>query len=151
MACGSCVILPSMFRRAQAIVVVLALLAAPLALYARGTADDMSDCNGMCCPAHHHHAPQPAAAAQPAPDKDNECHHAEAASAMEASHTCAFHCAMHGKPHSMNFGLLAPIAPTKPSDIASIRIAIDATRAADASTDLAPSGFHASLFQPPRA
>jgi hypothetical protein len=51
----------------------------------------------------------------------------------------------------MDFGLLAPIAPTKPSDLATIRIAIDATSAISDSTVLAPSGFLASPFQPPRA
>jgi hypothetical protein len=51
----------------------------------------------------------------------------------------------------MNFGLLAPITPTKPSDLAAIRIHIDAVRTAAASDDFTQSGFLASPFQPPRA
>jgi len=51
----------------------------------------------------------------------------------------------------MNFGLLAPIAPTKPSDLAAIRVTTDTARTAGAYIDLAPSGFLASPFQPPRA
>jgi len=161
-----------MFRRVQALVLVLALLATPLALYARGIASDMPNCNGMCCLPQHHHTSQPTSAEQPAiavhsaPAADSDCphhhaapatkasaaqNHANAAASEEASHSCAFHCAMHSKPHAMTFGLLAPIAPTKPSDLAAIRIAIDTTRAIAASTDLAPSGFLASPFQPPRA
>ncbi len=137
-----------MFRRAQAILVLLALLAAPLALYARGAADAMPDCNGMCCLPHHHHAPQPAPAT---PEKDADCHHAAAAPASEAAHSCAFDCAMRGNRHQMNYGLLAPIAPTRPSDLTSIRIAVDITRAVAAPIELALPGFYASPFQPPRA
>lgn len=58
---------------------------------------------------------------------------------------------MHSRAHTMNFGLLAPIAPTKPSDLAAIRVTIDTARTASAYIDLAPSGFLASPFQPPRA
>jgi hypothetical protein len=164
-----------MFRRAQALVLVLALLATPLALYARGIAGDMANCNGICCLPQHHHSTQPAPAEQPATtaqtasNTEPDCHHHSASAAKasatqhhasetasasadeEASHSCAFHCAMHSRQHTMNFGLLAPIAPTKPSDLAAIRVAIDTTIAAAAITSVAPSGFLASPFQPPRA
>lgn len=156
-----------MLRRAQALVLVIALLAAPLALYARGVAADMSNCNGMCCLPQHHHATQPMPAeqsviAQPAAPADSECHHhsakaspaasnAAATSAEAAGHSCAFHCAMHSTPHATNFGLLAPIAPTKPSDLAAIRVAVKAARATAAPIAVTPSGFLASPFQPPRA
>jgi hypothetical protein len=161
-----------MFRRVQALVLVLALLATPLALYARGIASDMPNCNGMCCLPQHHHTSQPASAEQPAiavhsaPAADSDCPHHHAASAAKASaaqsnataaasdeagHSCAIHCAMHSKPHTMIFGLLAPIAPTKPSNLAAIRIEVDATRVVAVHSDLAPSGFLASPFQPPRA
>jgi hypothetical protein len=169
-----CAILVAMFRRAQALVLVLALLATPLALYARGIAGDMSSCNGMCCLPQHHHAAHPAPSeqaattARAATTAEPECHHhsasatkasatqhlaTETAAAVdeEASHSCAFHCAMHSRQHTMNFGLLAPIAPTKPSDLAAIRVAIDTTIAAAAITSVAPSGFLASPFEPPRA
>jgi hypothetical protein len=161
-----------MFRRAQALVLVLALLAAPFALYARGIAGDMPNCNGLCCLPQHHHAPapaqQPAAVAQSTPAADSECHHYAASAAKtkatssmqgattvdasdEAGHACALHCAMHSKPHTMNFGLLAPIAPTKPSDLASIRIAIDTAHIGVAPRTRTATGFLVSPFQPPRA
>jgi hypothetical protein len=165
-------ILAPMFRRAQAILLVLALLATPLALYARVIASDVPNCNGMCCLPQHHRTPQPAPTEPPAiavhsaPAADSDCphhhatpttkasaaqNHANAVASEAASHSCAFYCAMHSKPRAMTFGLLAPIAPTKPSDLAAIRIAIDTTRAIAASTDFTPSGFLASPFQPPRA
>ena len=153
-----------MFRRAQALAVVLALLCAPLALYARSVAGDMSTCNGICCLPQHHHTPQPAE--QPATVVEPECHHhsanaakasavqhhiATASADAEAARSCAFHCAMHSKTHTMNFGLLAPIAPTKPSDLAAIRISIHTASAALALTNHTQPGFLASPFQPPRA
>src|ERR1700722_1756154 len=168
-----------MLRRAQALVLVLALLAAPIALYARSVAGDMSGCNGMCCIPEHHHAQhsmpasQPAgiiAAAQIAPSTEMECHHhatpatkssttkahqsaahATAAASQMPSHCCEFHCAMHPRPHTADFGLLAPVAPTKPSDLAAIRISIAATGAIPATAVVAHSGHQASPFQPPRA
>ncbi|MGD0304014.1 MAG: hypothetical protein ABSC71_04205 [Candidatus Acidiferrales bacterium] len=166
-----------MLRRAQAVVLVLALLAAPFALYARGIAGDMQNCNGLCCLPQHHHLPAstsalapaaaPAAAAQSTVGTEPECHHHSASAAKakthanpdaatvdasdEAGRACAIHCAMHSRPHTMNFGLLAPIAPTKPSDLAAIRIAIDIITTVTASNVSAPSGFLASPFQPPRA
>jgi hypothetical protein len=167
----------SMLRRAQALLLVLALFAAPLAVYARSVAGDVSACNGMCCLPEHHHSQVPAPAEQPAiaaehstPAAEMECHHHSApaikSSATKAhqsaahttataqqmpSHCCEFHCAMHPRPHTMNFGLLAPIAPTKPSDLASIRIAVAPTSAIFATTVVAHSGHEASPFQPPRA
>ncbi|MGA8038295.1 MAG: hypothetical protein WA823_03845 [Candidatus Acidiferrales bacterium] len=140
-----------MFRRAQAMLVVLALLAAPLALYARGSADAMPDCNGLCCLPHHHRAPQPTLAAQPAAEKDPECHHASATPSPESSHTCAFNCAMHGNPHSMNYGLLSPIAPTKPSNLAVLCVATKSQHIASSASQNPPTVFLASPFQPPRA
>jgi hypothetical protein len=172
----------SVFRRFQAAVVVLALLIAPLALYARGAADAMRDCNGMCCLPHAHSMSMPMAmpAAEPPQRAESptaaepECHHEAAAKVAarqsaaahtqqspETQHTasanrsaamqCALHCAAHRAPHSGSFGLLVPIAPTKPSSIVMIRVAIDSQRLALAGAQASPHGFLASPFQPPRA
>jgi hypothetical protein len=140
-----------MVRRAQAVLLILALLAAPLALYARGTANEMHDCGGMCCLPHGHHAPQPAPHHQaPAtPAREADCHHADAAPKSELS--CALECAMHSSPHSSNLGLLAPIAPTKPSDIVVLRIAQKSQTAPRNIAQMVCNGFLASPFQPPRA
>jgi hypothetical protein len=146
-----------MFRRAQAIVAVLALLAAPLALYARGTANAMPDCNGMCCLPHGHHAPQnvPAhhADATP-PETDAQCHHASAAappSHAETGHACAFQCDMHPNPPSIDYGRVAPLPPTKPSNLVDLLIVFEAHLRAPLSTQSAISCFLDSPFQPPRA
>jgi hypothetical protein len=174
-------------RRIQAVVVMLALLVAPLALYARGADEAMRDCNGMCCLPHAHtmalnmampatetHAPR----AESAATAETECHHDTAgkasaharttahatqsttadhmdhttsANASVAAMQCAIHCATHRAPHTGNFGLIVPIAPTKPSDIAAIRTTSARDRFALGSSEQSASGFLGSLFQPPRA
>jgi hypothetical protein len=51
--------------------VIVALLATPLALLARAVEPGMPDCNGMCCLPHggHHHAP--VRNSSPEPQKDD--------------------------------------------------------------------------------
>jgi hypothetical protein len=176
----------SVFRRLQAVVVVLALLIAPLALYARGADDAMRDCKGMCCLPHAHamamamqtakRAAEPQQLAESAV-AEPECHHEAAAKTTAPAQTaaakaraanpsatphsasasnvaelqCALDCAAHRAPHSGNFGLLVPIAPTKPSHIATIRTSIDTERFAHSASQVTASGFVGSPFQPPRA
>jgi hypothetical protein len=171
-------------RRFQAATVVLALLIAPLALYARGAADAMRDCNGMCCLPHahamamamqmaqaaseqqqpaesataaepecHHDAPAKASAHQPSrahTQQSSNAQHVPSANQVAAMQ-CALDCALHRAPHSGNFGLLVPIAPTKPSHIATIRTTIDSERFANSASRITASGFLGSPFQPPRA
>ncbi len=177
----------SVYRRIQAVIVVLALLVAPLALYARGADDAMRDCNGMCCLPHAHSMAMkmavPASASQASPAEastaaEPECHHGAAAKATTHTETtthptqlaaadaaqhaastnssaaamkCALECAAHHAPHSGNFGLLVPIAPTKPSSIVMIRVTVRSQRLAFASTAAASQDFAGSPFQPPRA
>lgn len=146
-----------MVRRCQAVLLILALLAAPMALYARGAANDMSDCGGMCCLPHGHHTPQPMphhhAAATPA--KDAECHHADANAEINAASksqlSCALECAMHSGPHASNYGLLTPMAPTRPSDINLLRMNQQSLRVTLSEAQSVRTGFLASPFQPPRA
>src|SRR5208283_793194 len=95
---------PSTMRRAQAILVIVAILAAPLALLARGVNGDASECSSMCCLPHGHHAAQ---------HKDMECQHGA------AGHI--FKCNMTSSRHT-DYGLIAPIVPTVPSAIAFLAI-----------------------------
>jgi len=178
----------SVLRRLQAVVVVLALLIAPLALYAHGAADAMRDCDGMCCLPHAHAMSMAVQMAKPAAEPQQpgestastepECHHDASAkttvhsrtatakaplahSSAVATHNasasnasamqCALDCAAHRAPHSGNFGLLVPIAPTKPSHIAAIRMTIDSERFAHSASQVTTSDFLGSPFQPPRA
>jgi hypothetical protein len=139
-------------RRAQTILVIVALLATPLALLARAVGPGLPDCNGMCCLPHGHHAPQSAPrhhAIPVTPAKDASCHHEDAAPTSALN--CTLDCAMHSSPHGSNYGLLTSIAPTKPSNLFSLRLPPQTQSASSGATAFPRSGFLASPFQPPRA
>jgi len=126
-------------QRAQAIVLVLALFAAPLALLARASSGMGSECGSLCCLPHGSHAAHP-------PDSRESrmaCHHGEAGHAM--------YCSMNAGHHLMDFGFLAPLAPTTPSSSASLVLPLPARIAIAQSIDSLPSGFFAAPFEPPRS
>ena len=77
-------------RRLQAIAVIVALFATPLALLARGMACEASLCT-ICCPLHvsHSHSGQP----------------------------MACRCSTKSRNAAPDFGLIAPIAPTMPAPL----------------------------------
>jgi hypothetical protein len=138
--------------RAQAVLVIVALLATPLALLARANDSGMADCNGMCCLPHGHHVQQPAPmhhATPMTPAQDPSCHHEGAPPTSTLN--CSLDCAMHSSPHGANYGLLNPIAPTKPSSLFSLRLPWQTQSASSGATAFPRSGFLASPFQPPRA
>jgi hypothetical protein len=100
-------------RRTQAIIVMVALLATPLALLARTSGTDSMACNdGMCCLPHgpHHSVAHPTP--QGSAHEGMSCEHGAASHIIE--------CTMKAGQHRMDYGLLSPIAPTKPSALASI-------------------------------
>lgn len=122
-------------RRAQAILVIVALLATPLALLARSAAGTMSGCAGMCCPTHRTHAARVL-------HEKMLCHHGE------LGHV--FKCTMTSGHHGVDYGLIVPVAPSAPSAIASVGIP-GVGRAVTAQLhEVASSGFLSTLFQPPR-
>ena len=122
-------------RRAQAILVVIALLAAPLALLARSSDGSMSGCAGMCCPTHGPHAARVL-------HEKMLCHHGEAGHVFE--------CTMTPGHHGFDYGLIAPIAPATPSAIAFIG-APDVNRAITGQfREVATSGFLPTPLLPPR-
>jgi len=122
-------------RRAQAILLIIALFATPLALLARSTDGSMSGCAGMCCPAHGSHAARWL-------HEKMLCHHGEAGQ--------FFDCTMTPGHHGIDYGLIAPVAPTAPSAIAFIG-APDVNRAiANQLHEVANSGFLSTVLQPPR-
>jgi hypothetical protein len=111
-------------RRAQAILVVVALLAAPLALLARGMACESSSCTMMCClpQGSHSHQGQP----------------------------MACNCPMKSGKRLPDFGLLAPIAPTAPAAHVTLA-APEITRGFfSVFAQSASSGFLSAPFEPPR-
>jgi hypothetical protein len=131
-------------RRMQAIFVIVALLSTPLALLARTSGTDAMACNdGMCCLPHgpHHSA----------------AHHTPRGSAhdsMSCEHGAASHiieCTMKAGQHRMDYGLLSPIAPTKPSALASITpLNLPRVAGFQSPGQGLAAGFLANPFQPPR-
>jgi hypothetical protein len=131
-------------RRTQAILVIVALLSTPLALLARSTGTNSMDCNdGMCCLPHGPHHPTPHHAPQHPVHEAMSCEHGAASHIIE--------CTMNAGHQRMDYGLLSPIAPTKPSAVVSItpwnlpRVAGLPSPAQSLS-----AGFLANPFQPPR-
>jgi hypothetical protein len=135
-------------RRVHAILVIVALLATPLALLARAIDPSVTNCGGICCLPHGHYAPTHHAA-HATPANEPSCHHEGASPTPELN--CTLDCAMHSSPHGSNYGLLTPIAPTKPSNLFSLRLAPQTQSASSGATAFPRSGFLASPFQPPRA
>jgi hypothetical protein len=131
-------------RRVHAILVIVALLATPLALLARAVDPGMPDCNGMCCLPHgsHHHAP--ARNSSPEPSKDDmACHHGAAGHMIE--------CSMRSGEERMDYGLLAPFPPAQTSAL----VYIDRPKVSRIGNSQFPAGnlsagFLAGPFQPPR-
>jgi len=123
--------------------VILALLAAPLALLARGMAGDMPGCTRACCLVrgpHSSHMPQPMT------DSDGRgmsCHH------DEVKPGCF--CLMRSHRPQMDFGFLAPIAPTHVS--AKVRITGPEFSSASLAqrADIPLPGFLSAPFEPPRS
>jgi len=132
-------------RRVHAILVIVALLATPLALLARAVEPGMPDCNGMCCLPHgsHHHSPARNSLLEPQ-SGDMACHHGAAGHMME--------CSMRSGEQRMDYGLLAPFPPGR----ASILAVIDRPKVSRLANSQFPAGnlsagFLAGPFQPPRS
>jgi hypothetical protein len=130
--------------RVQAIIVIVALLSTPLALLARTTGTNSMDCNdGMCCLPHGPHHSTPHHAPQEPVHEAMSCEHSAASHIIE--------CTMNAGHHRADYGFLSPIAPTKPSALASIAMLNLPRTAGFQSVAQNPSaGFIANPFQPPR-
>jgi hypothetical protein len=111
--------------RAPIAVVILALLATPLALLARARACESASCTVMCCLPHSSHS--------------------------QAGVGMACHCSTKSGKQLPDFGRIAPIAPTTPEEFASV----DAPdRSRQPLRSLSPSiaqGFASTPFNPPKA
>ncbi len=131
-------------RRIQAILVIIALLATPLALLARATGMDSMTCNGMCCLPHAPHHAMPVSAPQHATHEGMSCEHGALAHIVE--------CTMKPGHQRFDYGLVSPLAPTRPSALASIE-ALNLPRVTgfQSRTETPSAGFAANPFQPPRS
>jgi hypothetical protein len=130
-------------RRTQAIVVIVALLATPLALLARASGTEPMDCNGMCCLPHGLHHSMPHRTPQGSTHDGMSCEHDALGHILE--------CTMKPGHQRTDYGLLLPLAPTKASALASIA-ALNSPRAAGfqyLGQNLS-AGFLVTPFQPPR-
>jgi hypothetical protein len=121
-------------RRAQAVLVLIALLATPLALLARSDAC-ANACTNSCCIALHHSAKGPAAS------------HCRGANQVPSTRCCDQPASNHALDYG--FTILMPLS-ILPS-VASIA-APAVSRAVAAPTSLTiPSYFRSAPFEPPRA
>jgi hypothetical protein len=119
-------------RRAQAILLIVAMLATPLALLARGVNSEASECTSMCCLPHGHHAAQ---------HKDMECQHGATGHVFE--------CTMTSRHHA-DYGLVSPIVPTVPSAIALLIIPDVSRQTLAQFREISASGVLSAPFEPPR-
>jgi len=135
-----------MMRRVKAILIIVALLSAPLAALAQTASEDMPSCGGMCCLPHHgaHHPASHHAPAQHQKHQSASCAHGADAPMLN----CAFNC---GDAHAVHF-FVSPLAPTKASNLAFIE-SLDRPTTAKFYLESADilAGFLAAPFQPPRA
>jgi hypothetical protein len=139
----NCGTLPAMLR-AQAVLVIVALLATPLALLARSIDPGVPDCNGMCCLPHgSHHIP--ARNASPEPHQSGmACHHDAAGHMME--------CSMKSGQQRMDYGLIVPFPPGRTSSLAFIdRPKVSRFANSQFPAGILSVGFLAGPFQPPRS
>lgn len=119
--------------RAQAILVVIALLATPLALLARGIVCDPSECDCMiACAGQTSHG-----AAQDRP----LCGAAKRAPM----------CGMHQGHHALDYGLVAPIAPTAPLPHVKLTGPAISTEYVAPYAQSPVAGFSSAPFEPPRS
>jgi len=115
----------SAMYRARVAVVIVALLAAPLAFVARGMVCQSSAGAVMCCPMHAGHS---------ANGKPVVCH-----------------CSTKSSDHLPDFGLIAPIVPTTPERFATIDAPGDARALVSSHSQSSLQGFSLAPFEPPRA
>jgi hypothetical protein len=120
-------------RRFQAILAVIALLASPLALLARSTPDDPTQCCGTYCPMRSAHSSQ----------------HGKiiCGSLSAAERSCG--CTMRSN-QQPDYGLNTIMAPTMPSALARLNIPVSSRHATISYAEFSLSGSDATPFHPPR-
>jgi hypothetical protein len=125
-------------RRAFTIVAVCALLAAPLALVARGEACAPENCKKLCCRPHPMHTPSHHTSG------DVDCHHSSSQPAPECSMKSACN-------HALEFGFITPVPLTVLA--AKVRLMAPGLVSDKISSPNSQhsSGFAAVPFEPPRS
>jgi hypothetical protein len=135
MTCGN---LNSM-RRAQSVLLVIALLATPLALLARANSYAASDCGQFCCLPHAAHASET---------------RQSIADGMSCQHGAAGHtliCSMKSGSHHIDYGLNSPVDPTSVSSLIQIAPPVVSRSAPASQVEFPAFGLHSPPFEPPRS
>ena len=112
-------------RRVPILVVVIALLATPLALLARAISCESAACKVTCCLLHSSHALKGSA--------------------------LACHCSTKSGKQLPEFGRIAPIAPTAPQEFAAIDAPAALRQPVRSYSPSIAQGFASMPFNPPRA
>jgi hypothetical protein len=122
--------------KAPAIAVMLAMFCAPLALLVRGIVCDPAECQCMTvCPMHH---------SALAKDARVLC-----GSPAGASQTPM--CGAHQGHHALDYGFIAPFAPTLTSARVTIALPEPSTESTPLIAESSVSGFLTVPFEPPRS
>jgi hypothetical protein len=134
----NCVTVISM-RRAQSILVVVALLATPLALLSRVYSDASADCGQFCCLPHASHLAQV---------------HEGMPESMACQHGTAGHmliCSMKSGHHHVDYGLNSPVDPTSVSSLIQIAPPVATRRDFASQANSTAFGLRPAPFEPPRS
>jgi hypothetical protein len=128
-------------RRASTILVLLAMLSIPMALLARGMAcADAQSCNMACCSWHGSH---------PAQKSRPMC--GQQANPEQSAQPAQCHCMCMLSHHSLpDFGLIAPMAPTHVSPLATLVTPAAHKQSMDVFSQPLAFGFFSAPFEPPR-
>jgi hypothetical protein len=129
-------------RRAQAITLILAMLAAPLVLLAQ-SGPGAAGCDRMCCLPHRHHAPQPQSEGSRAQDEEMACHRGAAGHTMK--------CQMSARHSGIISGRVAPFPPTILPATGHLAAPAIASETRFSNQNKIPIGFSSPPFEPPRA
>jgi hypothetical protein len=119
-------------RRAQSILVIVALMATPLALLARADSGEQTQCSRVCCVVRRGHSTKPRHCICGVPAQNLQC-------------------AMKPMPHTPDYGLNAPILPTEPSPLVLLAAPETKRGALVSIAEMIPSGFSSVPFEPPRS
>jgi hypothetical protein len=130
-------------RRSQAIIVILALLATPLALLARSLSLESAACTRSCCLLHGSHSGHNHSSSKDAQADGAMCPHGGAAK------KCG--CSMRSSHPEQDYGLLAPVSPTAPSVAAALAQPQVSGRNLISSSFTLAAGYLSAPFEPPRA
>lgn len=118
-------------RRVEAIFVIVAFLAAPIALLARGVFCDPAECKCMTVCAH------------PMSQSKPMC--------GMTQHSAAPMCGTHQGHHALDYGFIAPFAPAVPLPHAALAVPVGFREFAPQLMQLSVDGIYSVPFEPPRS